>query len=61
MLVLMQGDRQVSTKGFARELKVKTMMPSKEEAAHKHTESRAQVDEFYKAALAAGGNDNGAL
>ena len=37
VLVLMHGDRQVSTKALARALKVKTMTPSKEEAAHKHT------------------------
>jgi len=37
VLVLMHGDRQVSTKALARALKVKTMMPSKEGVAHKHT------------------------
>jgi len=37
VLVLMHGDRQVSTKALARALKVKTMTPCEEEAAHKHT------------------------
>jgi len=37
VLVLMHGDRQVSTKALARALKVKTMTPSEEGVAHKHT------------------------
>ena len=37
VLVLMHGDRQVSTKALARALKVKTMTPCEEGAAHKHT------------------------
>jgi len=37
VLVLMHGDRQVSTKALARALKVKTMTPCEEGVAHKHT------------------------
>ena len=37
VLVLMHGDRQVSTKTLARALKVKNMTPCEEEVAHKHT------------------------
>ena len=37
LVVLMHGDRQVSTKGFARTLKVKTVRPCEPEVAHKHT------------------------
>ena len=37
VVVLMHGDRQVSTKAFARELKAKTIRPCEPETAHKHT------------------------
>lgn len=37
LLVLMHGDRHVSTKALARALKVKTVTPCEEEVAHKHT------------------------
>jgi len=37
VLVLMHGDRQVSTKALARTLKVKTITPSEAAVAHKHT------------------------
>ena len=37
VVVLMHGDRQVSTKAFARALKVKTIRPCEPETAHKHT------------------------
>lgn len=37
VLVLMHGDREVSTKALARELNTKTISPCKPEVAHKHT------------------------
>ena len=37
LLVLMHGDRHVSTKALARALKVKIVTPCEEEVAHKHT------------------------
>ncbi len=37
VVVLMHGDKQVSTKAFARALKVKTIRPCKPEVAHRHT------------------------
>jgi Cys-tRNA(Pro) deacylase len=37
VIVLMHGDRQVSTKAFARALKVKTIRPCEPKVAHKHT------------------------
>ncbi|MBW1775572.1 MAG: Cys-tRNA(Pro) deacylase, partial [Deltaproteobacteria bacterium] len=37
LVVLMHGDRQVSTKGFARALRVKAVKPCEPEVAHKHT------------------------
>jgi Cys-tRNA(Pro) deacylase len=37
VVVLMHGDRQVSTKAFARALKVKTIRPCDPEVAHRHT------------------------
>ncbi len=36
-VVLMHGDKQVSTKAFARALKVKTIRPCEPEVAHRHT------------------------
>jgi len=36
-VVLMHGDRQVSTKAFARALKAKTVRPCDPEVAHRHT------------------------
>lgn len=36
-LVLMHGDREVSLKGLARELKVKAVSPCSQEAAQRHT------------------------
>jgi len=37
VVVLMHGDKQVSTKAFARALKVKTIRPCEPEVAHRHT------------------------
>jgi Cys-tRNA(Pro) deacylase len=37
VVVLMHGDREVSTKAFARTLEVKTIRPCDPEAAHRHT------------------------
>jgi len=37
VVVLMHGDKQVSTKTFARVLKVKTIRPCEPEVAHRHT------------------------
>lgn len=37
VVVLMHGDRQVSTKAFARALKAKTVRPCDPDVAHKHT------------------------
>jgi Cys-tRNA(Pro) deacylase len=37
VVVLMHGDREVSTKAFARALKVKTIRPCDPEVAHRHT------------------------
>jgi len=37
VVVLMHGDRQVSTKAFARALEAKTVRPCEPEVAHKHT------------------------
>lgn len=37
VMVLMHGDRQVSTKAFARALEVKTIRPCEPEVARKHT------------------------
>lgn len=37
VVVLMHGDKQVSTKAFARVLKVKTIRPCEPEVAHRHT------------------------
>ncbi len=37
LLVLMHGNRQVSTKALARALKVKTVNPCEPEVAHRHT------------------------
>ena len=37
LLVLMHGDREVSTKALARAIKVKTVSPCKANAAQKHT------------------------
>jgi Cys-tRNA(Pro) deacylase len=37
VVVLMHGDRQVSTKTFARALKAKTIRPCNPEVAHRHT------------------------
>lgn len=37
LIVLMHGDRQVSTKALARQLGKKTIQPCKPEVAHKHT------------------------
>jgi Cys-tRNA(Pro) deacylase len=37
VVVLMHGDRQVSTKAFARVIKAKTVRPCDPEVAHKHT------------------------
>jgi Cys-tRNA(Pro) deacylase len=37
VVVLMHGDREVSTKVFARALKVKTIRPCDPEVAHRHT------------------------
>jgi Cys-tRNA(Pro) deacylase len=36
-LVLMHGDREVSTKGLARQINVKTVRPCEPEAAQRHT------------------------
>jgi Cys-tRNA(Pro) deacylase len=36
-LVLMHGDREVSTKGLARHLRVKSVRPCDPETAHRHT------------------------
>ena len=36
-VVLMHGDKQVSTKAFARALKVKAIRPCEPEVAHRHT------------------------
>ena len=37
VVVLMHGDKQVSTKALARALKVKTIRPCEPEVAHRHT------------------------
>ena len=37
LIILMHGDREVSTKNLARQLGVKTVTPSKPEVAQKHT------------------------
>jgi Cys-tRNA(Pro) deacylase len=37
VVVLMHGDRQVSTKALARTLKAKTIRPCDPEVAHRHT------------------------
>jgi len=37
LIILMHGDREVSTKNLARQLGVKTVIPSKPEVAQKHT------------------------
>ncbi|GAG48478.1 unnamed protein product, partial [marine sediment metagenome] len=37
LLILMHGDRKVSTKALARALKAKTVKPCDPQAAHKHT------------------------
>jgi Cys-tRNA(Pro) deacylase len=37
LIILMHGDREVSTKNLARQLRVKTVTPSKPEVAQKHT------------------------
>ncbi|HQK99288.1 MAG TPA: aminoacyl-tRNA deacylase [Smithellaceae bacterium] len=37
LMILMHGDREVSTKTLARALGVKTILPCKPEVAHKHT------------------------
>jgi Cys-tRNA(Pro) deacylase len=37
LIVLMHGDREVSTKGLAREIGAKTVQPCKPEVAQKHT------------------------
>ena len=37
LVVLMHGDKQVSTKALARALKVKTIRPCEPEMAHRHT------------------------
>ena len=37
LIILMHGDREVSTKALARTLGVKTITPCKPEVAHKHT------------------------
>ena len=57
--------KQGNTVGFGKKNKAPFWFgPSSEVAKKMHVafaaESRAQVDEFYKAALAAGGKDNGA-
>jgi Cys-tRNA(Pro) deacylase len=36
-VVLMHGDKQISTQAFARALKVKTIRPCEPEVAHRHT------------------------
>ncbi len=37
LLILMHGDKEVSTKGLARALGLKSITPCKPEAAHRHT------------------------